>query len=126
MNGITISSQNVVAMLMTNISLTSSETDLYKFLNGSKTCTIIKNILFSEGAQTEYNAAMTYDVVSMTKETPVYDGSNNGNDGPDNPHVYMPLEDSNPKRSRVQQYRAVKSNADSTLTFQETSSSYER
>ncbi|XP_052805732.1 uncharacterized protein LOC128235056 isoform X2 [Mya arenaria] len=47
-----------------------------------------------------YNAAVTYEVVSATKETPVYDALNAGNDGPDNSHLYTPLEDSNPK-SRV-------------------------
>ncbi|XP_052804995.1 nephrin-like isoform X2 [Mya arenaria] len=43
-----------------------------------------------------YNAAVTYEVVSATKETPVYDALNVGNDGPENSQVYMPLEDSNP------------------------------
>ncbi|WAR14400.1 hypothetical protein MAR_004505 [Mya arenaria] len=43
------------------------------------------------------NAAVEYEVVSSTKETSVYDALSVENDRPENPHVYMPLEESNPK-----------------------------
>ncbi|XP_052807033.1 hemicentin-1-like isoform X2 [Mya arenaria] len=44
-----------------------------------------------------YNAAGAYEVVSATKESPVYDALSVGNDGPDNSRLYTPLELTNPK-----------------------------
>ncbi|XP_052810895.1 hemicentin-1-like [Mya arenaria] len=45
----------------------------------------------------KYNAAVTYEVVSATKEKPVYDALTVGNNGLENSHVYTPLEELNQK-----------------------------
>ncbi|XP_052805975.1 hemicentin-1-like [Mya arenaria] len=44
-----------------------------------------------------YNAAVTYEVVSAPKESPIYDSLKDGKDGPENLHVYMQLKESNQK-----------------------------
>ncbi|XP_052803396.1 hemicentin-1-like isoform X2 [Mya arenaria] len=40
------------------------------------------------------NDAITYETVSAKNNTPVYDVLSVGNEGPDKPHVYMPLDES--------------------------------
>ncbi|WAR05841.1 CADM2-like protein [Mya arenaria] len=47
-----------------------------------------------------FDAAQTYEDVSMTTGTSVYDALKNGNNGPDDSHVYTPLADSS-SRSHV-------------------------
>ncbi|XP_052803166.1 hemicentin-1-like [Mya arenaria] len=54
-----------------------------------------------------YNAAETYEVVSTTRETPVYDALNVASDRPDNSHLYTPLNESNSKSHNY--YENVKS-----------------
>ncbi|WAR06331.1 hypothetical protein MAR_021700, partial [Mya arenaria] len=44
-----------------------------------------------------YNAAKTYEVVSMTTDTSVYDDLKTGDSGADNSHVYTPLEETRSK-----------------------------
>ncbi|WAR27807.1 hypothetical protein MAR_013511 [Mya arenaria] len=51
-----------------------------------------------------YNAAVTYEVVSSRKDTPDYDALQDGKEGNEDPHVYMPLEDSNPKSHAYYEY----------------------
>ncbi|XP_052805556.1 uncharacterized protein LOC128234945 [Mya arenaria] len=44
-----------------------------------------------------YNAAQTYEDMSMTPDTSVYDTLKSGDNGPDNLHVYTPLDELNSK-----------------------------